>query len=148
MGRSPLSTISINLPAIDQQLVDQEQASSDDEKSIDDTITPDEAAFDIEIDALNQRFAQWSEAQHEAQHVDEDYFNLVHDQPDSRVDGTLRVLEGSDTSDEARTPRASSPRPLSKSALFQLEQHQAHRQHEDHTRWEGNFDFIHPDHLA
>lgn len=173
MGRSPLATISLNLPAIEQQLVDQDlPSSSDDEKSVDDTITPHEAAFDIEMDALNQRFAQWSRSQQQqvaskpspvsaeshAMTMDEDYFNLVHDDPVSPTNtrnGGLRP-EGSDTSDEARTPRASSPRPLSKNALFQHEMQMKAAlviqepldSEETLNRWSGNFDFIHPDHLA
>lgn len=176
MGRSPLSMISTNLPSIDQQH-EQELAcgNSDHGKSVDvETETPAEAAFDIEMDALNQRFAEWSRSQAMSSQaavgnaastteadVDEDYFNLVHDQVDEDAIPATRFLGpagrrggSSDTSDEARTPRASSPRPLSKASLLQ---HHCADLHESHSpdsagfsanRWSGNFDFIHPDHLT
>ncbi|KAJ9478619.1 hypothetical protein PHBOTO_002129 [Pseudozyma hubeiensis] len=168
MGRSPLSTISVNLPAADQQqeFVDLQEDDGDDVIDDDDAdvvATPAEAAFDIEMDALNQRFAEWSRSQAMAtpsasapRPVDQDdYFNLVHD--DQSGNASLGVGGGSDTSDEARTPRASSPRPLSKSALYCHDQSHAqqHRVDDDDShslaqndRWSGSFDFIHPDHLA
>ncbi|KAJ1034937.1 hypothetical protein NDA18_000544 [Ustilago nuda] len=170
IGRSPLSMISVNLPAVDQQL--QEQALS---KSVHDTISPINNAFEIEMDALNQRFEQWSRSQalstlresrsndqlSATANEDEDYFNLCHDEPqDNLVRGgadlgfLVRVTGGSDTSDEARTPRASS-RPLSKTALqyHNLEHLATHKDDAQHSfaetnRWSANFDFIHPDHLA
>ena len=40
---------------------------------------PAVAAFDIEMDALNQRFAQWSREAAPGIGLDEDYFNLAHD---------------------------------------------------------------------
>lgn len=134
--------ISVNLPAVDQQ---QEHASSsdDEDKSID---TPAEQAFDIEMDALNQRFAEWTRSQSsQTQNVDEDYFNLAHDQP---ANAFLRAGDGSDTSDEARTPRASSPRPLSKASLYHHDRAMVGVDAEEPNRWSGTFDFIHPDHLA
>ncbi|GAC98883.1 hypothetical protein PHSY_006478 [Pseudozyma hubeiensis SY62] len=168
MGRSPLSTMSINLPAADQQqeYVDPQEDDSDDvydDDEADVAATPPEAAFDIEMDALNQRFAEWSRSQAMAtpsasapRPVDQDdYFNLVHD--DQPGNASLGVGGGSDTSDEARTPRASSPRPLSKGALYCHDQSRAlqHRVDDDDSqslartdRWSGSFDFIHPDHLA
>ncbi|KAJ1020155.1 hypothetical protein NDA16_004435 [Ustilago loliicola] len=171
MGRSPLSMISVNLPAIEQQ--QQEQISGNATKSIDDAVSPPNNAFDIEMDALNQRFEQWSRSQalstlresrsddrlSATASEDEDYFNLRHDEPEDglvRNGGDVgflhRVNGGSDTSDEARTPRASSPRPLSKTALHCHNQHVAGQKHEqefaDANRWSGNLDFIHPDHLS
>lgn len=146
--------ISINLPAVDQQ---QEHASSSDDdqdKSVD---TPAEDAFDIEMDALNQRFAEWSRSQamsassepesDSVDEVDQDYFNLVHDEPS--VPFLRAGGGGSDTSDEARTPRASSPRPLSKAALYH-HNHATSMQssHVEENSWSENFHFIHPDHLA
>ncbi|SYW81569.1 uncharacterized protein UHO2_00093 [Ustilago hordei] len=174
IGRSPLSMISVNLPAVDQQLQQQqEQALS---KSVHDTISPINNAFEIEMDALSQRFEQWSRSQalstlresrsddqlSATANEDEDYFNLCHDEPqDNLVRGgadlgfLVRVTGGSDTSDEARTPRASSPRPLSKTALqyHNLEHLATHKDDAQHSfaetnRWSANFDFIHPDHLA
>ncbi|CBQ70922.1 conserved hypothetical protein [Sporisorium reilianum SRZ2] len=169
-GRSPLSMMSINLPALDQQREHAESLAlddDDDDESVDDaaTTTPAEAAFDIEMDALNQRFAEWSRSQaattpcartSHTEHQD-DYFNLVHD--DERSNAFLGVGGGSDTSDEARTPRASSPRPLSKAALHHRDHHRTHPQHlldatepdqafAQNDRWSGSFDFIHPDHLV
>lgn len=192
MGRSPLSIMSINLPAVDQQqreksqktlgdaMLDEDDDEDDDDESIDDaaTTTPAEAAFDIEMDALNQRFAEWSRSQAMAtpsarashavepsvqQHQD-DYFNLVHDDHLQQPSSFLGVVGGgSDTSDEARTPRASSPRPLSKTALYHHDHQQMQQQQQPHLidvihadpsafaqndRWSGSFDFIHPDHLV
>ena len=158
-GRSPLSMMSINLPALDQQLeqsglLDDDDDDDDDDGSVADSSGANlaEAAFDIEMDALNQRFAEWSRSQalatpnartRSAEQQD-DYFNLVHDADD--VDHTKTFLGvGSDTSDEARTPRASSPRPLSKKALYQHDQQQPF----EPARWGADvLDFIHPDHLA
>ncbi|TKY87689.1 hypothetical protein EX895_003270 [Sporisorium graminicola] len=188
-GRSPLSLMSNNLPALDQQqgqaeyLVDEhdDDDDDDDDESVDGAATtPCEAAFDIEMDALNQRFAEWSRSQAmstpcarapshklgsgsrdessahqpqpQPQQQQEDYFNLVHDdqQPDIAF---LGVGGGSDTSDEARTPRASSPRPLSKAALYHHEHLLDVNTDSDpafaqNDRWSGSFDFIHPDHLV
>ncbi|EST05735.1 hypothetical protein PSEUBRA_004749 [Kalmanozyma brasiliensis GHG001] len=118
LSRSPLAPMSTNLPALEQQ-------------------TEKEEMFDVEMDALNARFAEWSRAQEkEVDEEQDDYFNLVHDDPVV----LLRAAGGSDTSDEARTPRASSPRPTSKM--------HAALEEEGENRWSGNFDFIHPDHLA
>ncbi len=117
------------------------------------------------MDALNARFADWSRSQAAPvfrstvdTHQDEDYFSLVHDdQPDEDLlhsrqgSGHLRAAGGSDTSDEARTPRATSPRPLSKAALHSHHE-LMHQETQDSSaadnRWSGNFDFIHPDHLV
>lgn len=176
MGRFPLSMMSVNLPAVDQQQQDDEQTSATTTKSIENAISPTSDAFDIEMDALNQRFEQWSRTQplstlreslsddrlSATASEDEDYFNLCHDDaPEESLmrnggdAGFLhRITGGSDTSDEARTPRASSPRPLSKSALHYHNQHTAaHKDDAQHSfietnRWSENFDFIHPDHLA
>ncbi|SNX83672.1 uncharacterized protein MEPE_02379 [Melanopsichium pennsylvanicum] len=167
LGRSPLSVISVNLPSFDQQQ-SHEQTSSSDEEDKSSVDTPAETdAFDIEMDTLNQRFAEWSRykttsaspsfkvpqqmVENEAQDED-DYFNLVHDHDHDHeltCHTFLRLGGGSDTSDEARTPRASSPRPLSKAALH-LHNHGSIMEAEsgqETTRWSGSFDFIHPDHL-
>ncbi|CDW98594.1 hypothetical protein, partial [Sporisorium scitamineum] len=183
-GRSPLSMMSINLPAVDQQrdqaesrrdaIVDEDEKDDDDDELVDDAATtPAQAAFDIEMDALNQRFAEWSRSQavttpcartshtigsggeSNSQQQQDDYFNLVHD--DQPSNGFLGIGGGSDTSDEARTPRASSPRPLSKAALYHHDHHPMQQHLIDvndadqafarNDRWSGFFDFIHPDHL-
>lgn len=171
-GRSPLAMMSVNLPATDQQqghidgvgCAGLEQGHDKNNDDDDDKVaaTPVEAAFDIEMDALNQRFAEWSRSLAMATPSacaprcldQDDYFNLVHD--DQPNNGLLGVGGGSDTSDEARTPRASSPRPLSKAALFRQEhdllQPQGVVDHDERfvqtDRWSGSFDFIHPDHLG
>lgn len=131
MGRSPLAAMSTNLPAVDQQ----HELADEDSKSVIDHEVGAGDTFGIEMDALNQRFADWSRAQKSPEQ--DDYFNLVHDEPNSSG-AFLRAAGGSDTSDEARTPRASSPRPL----------HKHVEADEDQNRWSGSFDFIHPDHLV
>ncbi len=113
VGRSPLSMISTNLPAVEPHAPE-----------------PAEAAFDIEMDALNQRFAQWSREAAPGIGLDEDYFNLAHD--GGVLDARFQPAgAGSDSSDEARTPRAASPRLHAKPSLLL-----------------DTLDFVHPDHLA
>ncbi|PWN50052.1 hypothetical protein IE53DRAFT_114105 [Violaceomyces palustris] len=156
-GRSPLGLMSTNLPAREQQQPSPRASLSKSGKPsgpegdvpFDDTARFDMEIVDQELEVIHEKNENWSGGGHFTDCGEDDYFSV-------RKDSTGTSDAGSD---EARTPRASSPSlPMRSNASqsmslgLDLGRHdggksQANAVIEDDEVF-GDFSFIHPDHLA
>ncbi|PWZ01695.1 hypothetical protein BCV70DRAFT_199131 [Testicularia cyperi] len=133
--RSPLAAISVNNATQPQsQLQPPSQAPSHVQPP------PAQDCIEVEMDALNQKFAEWRRSPSSAfAHNQEDYFNHYQ----TSVSGGA-----SDTSDEAKTPRAASPSANLDPASSPFNQKSASLDLGPSHHAPFDLSFIHPDHLS